>query len=292
MVTFVRLNYVGRPIYQLGVSFFKIALLISYLRLLKGTDRTTYRKVIKTTMALVFLAHLGCSLALIFACSPVRRPKFFHPLATGFTDGLYPQIQESWNPAIAGNCLPTLSSFMAYSLITIVSDVIVIVLPVPLLLKLNMSLNKKIGLVVMLLLGLFTTLCSVFRCLQIRKISNGNGNSTLLVLWGVIEFNVGVSLGRRAENIRSVQADFMCLLQNIVSSLPFLMRTCVAKIQNLRSRPTTNAGTLAVGWGSNEPGGHRHRRCASCTDLDMGSEGRRWQEHDRRASVWSIAHSV
>ncbi|KAM0355103.1 hypothetical protein ACHAPU_000962 [Fusarium lateritium] len=73
LVPYTRINYAGRPFYQLGISFFKIALLISYLRLLRGTDHKTYRTAIWVTIALVFASHLGCALALVFACKPVSK---------------------------------------------------------------------------------------------------------------------------------------------------------------------------------------------------------------------------
>lgn len=71
LIPYTRINFAGRPFYQLGISFFKIALLISYLRLLRGTDSKIYRSVIWCTILMVFLSHLGCTLALVFACSPV-----------------------------------------------------------------------------------------------------------------------------------------------------------------------------------------------------------------------------
>jgi hypothetical protein len=77
--------------------------------------------------------------------------------------------------------------------VTIVSDVVVAVIPIPVLLKLKINVGKKVGLIFIFVLGLFTTLCSVFRYLQIDRIQYGDGNSTMLILWGVIEFNVGVS---------------------------------------------------------------------------------------------------
>lgn len=74
LITYTKVNYAGRPIYQVGISFFKIALLISYLRLLKGTDQKFYRVCVWVIMAIVFMGHLACALALVFACDPVRRP--------------------------------------------------------------------------------------------------------------------------------------------------------------------------------------------------------------------------
>ncbi|KAJ3940024.1 uncharacterized protein N0V96_010020 [Colletotrichum fioriniae] len=172
LILYTRINFAGRPFYQLGISFFKIALLISYLRLLKGTDQKNYRRIVWLTIILVFIAHLGCSFSLVFACTPV---------------------DKSWNPLKAGTCLPAGPSFTAYAVVTIVSDVVVAVLPIPVLLKLNVRVEKKAGLIAIFLLGLFTTLCSILRYLEINRIQYGDGNSTMLVLWGTIEFNVGVS---------------------------------------------------------------------------------------------------
>lgn len=204
-----RVNFAGRPIYQIGISFFKIALLISYLRLLQGTDRKTYRIVVWVTIVIIFLAHLGCALSLVFACTPV---------------------EKSWKPWVPGTCLRPGPSFTGYAVVTIVSDVVVAVLPIPLLLKLNVRLEKKFGLIVIFMLGLFTTLCSILRYLQIDRIQNGDGNSTMLVLWGTIEFNVG----------------------NMVSSLPFLAPVCMKKAKDYRSK-------YSGGYGGSDSGPGRNR---------------------------------
>ncbi|KAL2142537.1 hypothetical protein VTI28DRAFT_1040 [Corynascus sepedonium] len=179
LILYTRTNYAGRPIYQMGISFFKVALLISYLRLFKGTHHVIYRRVVWITMVAIVAGHIGCALTLIFACKPVHR---------------------SWNPNVEGTCLAPGPSFTAYAIVTIVSDVVVAIIPIPVLLKLKVHTGKKVGLIVIFLLGLFTTLCSIFRYQQIDRIQTGDGNSTMLIVWGVVEFNVG----------------------NMVSSLPFL----------------------------------------------------------------------
>ncbi|KAK0709311.1 hypothetical protein B0T26DRAFT_652792 [Lasiosphaeria miniovina] len=198
LIPYTRWNYGARPFYQLGISFFKIALLISYLRLFQGTNQVVYRRVVWSAIVLIFLGHLGCTFALVFACNPV---------------------DKSWNPLTPGSCLAPGPSFAGYAIVTIISDVVVAVIPIPVLLKLKVSTGKKIGLIVIFLLGLFTTLCSVFRYLQINRIQYGDGNSTLLVLWGVIEFNVG----------------------NMVSSLPFLAPVFVRKAKEYRDKYGVNA---------------------------------------------------
>ncbi|CAM1501409.1 Fc.00g105710.m01.CDS01 [Cosmosporella sp. VM-42] len=210
LTIYTRVNYAGRPIYQLGISFFKIALLISYLQLIRGTDHRVYRIVIWVTIAGVFLAHLGCTLSLIFACSPVSR---------------------SWNPLEDGTCLPPGPSFTAYAVLTIISDVVVALLPLPVLWKLEIRLGKKLGLIAIFALGLFTTICSILRYMQIDRIQTGDGNSTMLVLWGTIEFNVGVSMILRVARSRA-----KCMMKNMVSSLPFLAPIFIRKAREYKSK--------------------------------------------------------
>lgn len=212
IIPFTRSNYAGRPIYQMGISFFKVALLISYLRLFKGTNHLWYRRVVWLAMFFVVAGHLGCSLALIFACRPVHK---------------------SWEPSVIGTCFAPGPSFTGYAIVTIISDVIVAVIPIPVLLQLKVNTGKKIGLIVIFLLGLFTTLCSVFRYLQIDRIQNGDGNSTMLVLWGVIEFNVG----------------------NMVSSMPFLAPIFIRKARAYTSKYSAGSGN---GYENNNSGPRKH----------------------------------
>lgn len=107
----------------------------------------------------------------------------------------------------------------------------VALLPLPVLAKLEVRLGKKIGLIAIFGLGLFTTICSVLRYLQIDRIQHGDGNSTMLVLWGTIEFNVGVRFIKPGNNPRA-----NCVAQNMVSSLPFLAPIFVKKAKQYRSK--------------------------------------------------------
>ncbi|KAJ5609866.1 hypothetical protein N7528_009132 [Penicillium herquei] len=168
--TYTKLNYVGRPFYQLGIATFKASLCLSYLRLLSRTSKSSYRKLIWGVILLSTLGHIAGTLALIFNCTPVER---------------------AWNPSVHGTCLPTGTTFYTLAGFTVFCDVIILVLPIPLLLQLNIKPAQKAGVVCLFMLGLFTTACSILRLTQIHRIAWGDGDSTLLVLWGVIEFNVG-----------------------------------------------------------------------------------------------------
>ncbi|KAJ5049542.1 hypothetical protein EN45_069190 [Penicillium chrysogenum] len=164
------INYAGRPFYQIGIAGFKASLCLSYLRLISGTSKRLYRVVIWVVIAASTLGHIAGALSLLFNCTPVRR---------------------SWNPHVPGTCLPVGGLFYGLAIYTIITDVTIIVLPIPLLLGLNIKTAQKAGVVCLFLLGLFTTICSIMRLTQIQRVAFGDGNSTMLVLWGTIEFNVG-----------------------------------------------------------------------------------------------------
>ncbi len=197
--------------------------MISYLRLFEGTHERTYRRVVWIAVVAIFLGHLGCTLSLVFACNPVSK---------------------SWNPLLDGTCLPNGPSFTGYAIVTIISDVAVSIIPLPVLVKLNIPLSKKIGLGVIFLLGLFTTICSIMRYLQIDRIQFGDGNSTMLVLWGTVEFNVGVSsLSSRLASLLLPRKTNWRLPQNMVSSLPFLAPVFLRKAKAYRSKRSVSDGT-------------------------------------------------
>jgi hypothetical protein len=70
-------------------------------------------------------------------------------------------------------------------------DIVILVLPIPLLLGLQMNNRKKVGLIGLFFLGAFTTVCSIMRLTQVKSIISG-ADVTGLILWGVVEMNVGV----------------------------------------------------------------------------------------------------
>ena len=155
-----------------GILGFKTALCIAYLRILRTSTNKTYRYLIWLVMITCILGHVIGTLVLIFQCSPV---------------------QKSWYPLTKGTCLPNDTTFYALAGVTIFFDVVIFFLPIPLLLNLNIQVAKRLVLCGVFLLGLLTTVCSILRMVQIGTLAT-TGNSTMLVLWGVIELNVGVSI--------------------------------------------------------------------------------------------------
>lgn len=156
---------------------------------------------------------------------------FFRPVTKSRVTDSNRQIERAWNQTIPGKCLPVGPTFYGLAAFTIISDVSVIFLPIPLLLQLNVKPAQKAGVVCLFLLGLFTTICSILRLTQINRVVAIDGDSTMLVLWGTIEFNVGVSWTSSAKIERDLTD-----VQNIVTSLPFLTPLLKVWVRDFQSR--------------------------------------------------------
>ncbi|KAF4625375.1 hypothetical protein G7Y89_g12788 [Cudoniella acicularis] len=160
-------NFAGRPFYMLGLMGFKVALCLGYLRIL-SRGKKTYRQVIWGVMIACVVSHVVGTLFLVLVCLPLKK---------------------SWEPYVQGVCLPTGTIFYTFSATSIFFDVLIFFLPMPFLRDLQMSDRKKYGLMALFLLGLFTTVCSILRIVQIIA-EQETGDLTYLVLWSAVELNI------------------------------------------------------------------------------------------------------
>ncbi|KAH8807846.1 integral membrane protein [Xylogone sp. PMI_703] len=167
----LQLNYSGKPIYIAGILAFKVSLCLSYLRIVTSSTRT-YRRVVYLVLITCIAGHIAGILVLIFLCSPV---------------------EKSWKPLIPGHCIPNANSVYGLGAISIFYDIVILLLPIPMLVSLQINMRKRVGLVGIFCLGIFTTFCSIMRLAQIKSIL-ATGDQTGLVLWATIEMNVGISL--------------------------------------------------------------------------------------------------
>jgi hypothetical protein len=69
-----------------------------------------------------------------------------------------------------------------------------------------MNWRKRVSLIIVFLLGLFTVVCSVILMIQIRQVAK-DGNNFTLVLWGTAEMNVGVSIACDVIDISYLDAN-------------------------------------------------------------------------------------
>ncbi|KAK5696134.1 hypothetical protein LTR97_008554 [Elasticomyces elasticus] len=96
---------------------------------------------------------------------------------------------------VAPHNITRILKIYAGSGINIVYDLIVFILPIPKLLKVQISNKKKAGIVMTFMVGLFVTACSVIRLAYVvrwRKTTNPTWSYAPIALWSIIEVDVGV----------------------------------------------------------------------------------------------------
>ncbi|KAK2033733.1 hypothetical protein LX32DRAFT_702450 [Colletotrichum zoysiae] len=107
-------------------------------------------------------------------------------------------VQAIWDRSIDGRCLNT--SIISYtgSAITIVEDIVLIIIPIPELLKLQLKPRKKLALIFMFCLGLFATITSIIRLQYLVLFSHTydpTWDNSSVVVWSSIEVNVAILCG-------------------------------------------------------------------------------------------------
>ncbi|TFB07666.1 hypothetical protein CCMA1212_000243 [Trichoderma ghanense] len=159
-------QYIGAPFYVLGIWGFKTSLLVSYVRLVPGT----YRLIPISIAVIVTMAHIAFMLVFLFLCIPV---------------------EKQWEPLVPGHCADAVPFYLTFSSITIVFDVTTLILPFPVLLKLQMKTRRKVALLCLFALGLFVTIVQIIRIQTIRNLANYL-DSASAIKWSIVETAVGI----------------------------------------------------------------------------------------------------
>ncbi|KAI9834034.1 MAG: hypothetical protein M1819_003319 [Sarea resinae] len=152
---------------------------------------------------------LGALFAGIFQCSPVRKTWLGH-LVQG------------------GKCFDQYLYFKLVSVINIILDFVVLLLPMPILLRLNMPWKQRIALALVFGIGLFACVSSIIRLAvwftvsdNLRQNPDATWNRVRISDWSCIEYTTGL----------------------ICASLPHLKPLIVTLIPNLFSSKTSSSET-------------------------------------------------
>ncbi|KAK4950681.1 hypothetical protein LTR10_010674 [Elasticomyces elasticus] len=164
-------------LYTWAVQFTKISILLFYLRIFPNTVSNHFRMGCYAMMGICLITAVGFTFSTMFQCSPMS------------------YSWTLWDGQHEGHCDNTLAQIYAGSGINIVYDLIVFILPIPKLLKVQISNKKKAGIVMTFMVGLFVTACSVIRLAYVvrwRKTTNPTWSYAPIALWSIIEVDVGV----------------------------------------------------------------------------------------------------
>lgn len=131
-ITFIAKQLVAyQSIYYAAMSSAKLSYLWFYLRIF---PQESFRKWIWTCMGLVAGYWLGSMLQIFLICTP---------------------FEMNWNPTIpGGHCASYNVAFVTIGLVNMITDLIIMLLPIPFIRKLQMAIGTKLGLVAIFTIGL------------------------------------------------------------------------------------------------------------------------------------------
>ena len=116
--------------YVLSLMGYKFAILLLYLRIW-GVNRT-FRWVVYATMFVVFGYLFSNLWTEFFGCDPP---------------------QKTWQQDLPGHCIDGLKSDYAYGSLNCISDLIIFVLPIPMIWRTQLKLREKIGVMIIFMFG-------------------------------------------------------------------------------------------------------------------------------------------
>ncbi|VUC30887.1 unnamed protein product [Clonostachys rosea] len=171
-----KLSYAGESIYLLSLGLSKICVLWVYLR---NFPNQLFRYAVFVSMALVALPTAGLVFLHLFQCNPVHL------------------VWDGWTGSTGARELCVDKQLINYIAagFSIFQDVLILLLPIPLVLKLRMHINDKWGILCMFTLGAFITASSVVRLqylITVGRSRNPTWDYVDAIIWTGVEVSVVV----------------------------------------------------------------------------------------------------
>ncbi|KXH48458.1 hypothetical protein CSIM01_04837 [Colletotrichum simmondsii] len=143
-------SYIVAPVFITCNGLTKTSLLTAYLNI---SPQRWYRNAILTAIAMVAAYTVIIVSLLLFHCQPIR---------------------TNWDPYTSGTCLNSAVLYMAIAVSNIVSDVVLFIIPIPMVLRLQMRPAVKVGAVLMFGIGSITVTTSVVRMVYLQSLLSSN----------------------------------------------------------------------------------------------------------------------
>ncbi|TGO08978.1 hypothetical protein BTUL_0184g00250 [Botrytis tulipae] len=184
--------FAAQLLYKIASCFTKISICLFYLRIFPSKN---FRIATFVTIGIVIAYSIAAVSATIWSCNP---------------------IEKSWNKALPGSCIQIGNVWYSTSVMAIVTDLIIIVLPIYQIRRLQLPLSQKFGLVLMFSLGFFVIACTVVRMATVGPAITATDTMYYQATsnsWTFLEVNVSI-----------ICASLPILKAPIVKFCPWLMR--------------------------------------------------------------------
>ncbi|KAK1658243.1 hypothetical protein BDP55DRAFT_565498 [Colletotrichum godetiae] len=167
-------SYIVAPVFITCNGLTKTSLLTAYLNI---SPQKWYRNAIMTAIVMVATYTIIIASLLLFHCQPIR---------------------TNWDPYAAGTCLNSAVLYMAIAVSNIVSDVVLFIIPIPMVLRLQMRPAVKVGAVLMFGIGSITVTTSVVRMIYLQSLLSSNDIPWVAApanVWSFVEVNLFIICG-------------------------------------------------------------------------------------------------
>ncbi|EXF77826.1 hypothetical protein CFIO01_07276 [Colletotrichum fioriniae PJ7] len=163
---FLKFQVVTQLTYIWAFVTVKMSFAVLYLRLLPDQ---VYQRINKFLIVLLLAEGIEETAVVIFRCTPIER---------------------AWTPSVPGTCLDLTIFYYSAFVIKLLTDLVLFIQPIPTVWKLQLPMAKRVGVIVMLSLGLFHRVC-VISVIRVSYINAFDRDVTFLVadplLWSEVE---------------------------------------------------------------------------------------------------------
>ncbi|KAF2794214.1 hypothetical protein K505DRAFT_337152 [Melanomma pulvis-pyrius CBS 109.77] len=174
LIQFLYYVFWGQILYLTSIAITKFSILAFYWRLFSVTARIP----IMVVTFVVFAWLMSLLFIVIFACNPVR---------------------GSWDITITtAKCIPVKSIYLGGSVPNVITDAILVMMPIPYVWRLHAPLAQRIILASMFMLGIFIAIVSIIRLriflsIPIATSANVTYNFREVIVWSIVEINIGLT---------------------------------------------------------------------------------------------------
>ncbi|KAJ5566588.1 hypothetical protein N7535_008226 [Penicillium sp. DV-2018c] len=170
----------------------KASFLALFWMISEGLPR--YRRVWWATIAFAVLAYIGCWIGSVYTCHPPSN--YFKFGMTGF---IPPGFTTLFPNIVAGKCTKSIDQTgsiisISYSTaVDILTDLLIMSLPLRILWQSKINMQQKIGLVILFCLGFVIVAAAIVRAVEIT--GKAYTDQVALAVWSVVESSISVVVG-------------------------------------------------------------------------------------------------
>ncbi|KAK2873395.1 hypothetical protein FQN49_002393 [Arthroderma sp. PD_2] len=171
--TALELYFALQMLYRVTINMTKLSILLLYRKIF-DTERFRFKLICDILFVYITLYTVATFLVTIFQCNP---------------------IPKAWSRDIPGSCINLSAFWYANAALHTFTDVIILILPMPVIKGLDLPLRQKLALNFVFALGIFVCGTSIARMLTLdtsSKASDVNEGTTLSTLWTTIEANTAI----------------------------------------------------------------------------------------------------